>query len=164
MKTAFAVAAVLAALFATPAGARAADEALVFEMHAVADRPGPHTREYLGVTTATDGKSESTLLIDPPLLDSKSIRFVSISYDDQQKPIILINLTGSGAKKFEQITKERAGQQIGFVIGGQLYSLPRIMETIHGGKIAISGSFTERQAANLVARLNAGLPGKSAER
>ena len=56
------------------------------------------------------------------------------------------------------------GKQLGLVIGGQLYSLPRIMETIHGGKIAINGSFTARQAANLVERLNAALPGRAAER
>ena len=160
MKTVLAVAAVLAALFTTLVSARA-DDALVFEVHAVADRPGPHTREYLGLTTATDGKPESTLLVDPPLLDSKAIRFVSVSYDEEQKPFILINLSESGARKFEQITKEKMGQQIGFVIGGQLYSLPRIMETIHGGKIAINGNFTARQAANLAERLNAGLPGKA---
>ena len=56
------------------------------------------------------------------------------------------------------------GKQLGFVIAGQLYSTPRIMETIHGGKIAISGTFTARQAANLAARLNAASPSRTAGR
>ncbi len=143
----------------TPAGA-----AVSFEMHAVADRPGPHTRVYLGVQTGADGKPENILLVDPPLLDSKAIRFVSVDYDDKDHPIILINLTENGSKRFEQITRDMIGKQLGLVIGGQLYSMPRIMETIHGGKIAISGSFTARQAANLAERLNASLPVKPAGR
>ncbi len=143
----------------TPAGA-----AVSFEMHAVADRPGPHTRVFLGVQTGADGKPENTLLVDPPLLDSKAIRFVSVDYDAEDRPTILINLTESGARKFEQITRDMIGKQLGLVIGGQLYSMPRIMETIHGGKIAISGSFTARQAANLAERLNASLPAKTAGR
>lgn len=141
-----------------------AEDAVRFEMRAVADRPGPHTRPYLGVQTAADGKPETTLLVDPPLLDSRAIRFVSVDYDADDHPLILINLTTSATKRFEQITKEMVGKQLGFVIGGQLYSMPRIMETIHGGKIAISGSFTARQAANLAERLNAGLPGRTEER
>ena len=141
-----------------------ADETVSFEMHAVADRPGPHTRAYLGLQAGADGKPESTLLVDPPLLDSTAVRFVSVDYDAEDHPIIVINLTTSATKRFEQLTKEMIGKQLGFVIGGQLYSMPRIMETIHGGKIAISGSFTARQAANLAERLNAGVSGKTVER
>ncbi len=132
-------------------------------MRAVADHAGPHTREYLGVQTGADGKPESTLLMDPPLLDSRAIRFVSIDYDAEDRPMILINLTANGTRRFEEITKEMIGKQLGMVIGGQLYSMPRVMETIHGGKIAISGHFTARQAANLAERLNTALPGRTAE-
>ncbi len=140
-----------------------AEGAVTFEVHTVADRPGPHTRSYLGVEAGADGKAESALLTDPPLLDSKAIRYVAVDYDAKQKPFILITLTADGTKRFEQITKEMAGRQIGFVVGGQLYSMPRIMETAHGGKIAINGSFTARQAANLATRLNAALPGRTTE-
>ena len=158
----------LALFLALAAGASAQDEntggAVTFEVHAVADRPGPHTRPYLGLQMGADGKPESTLLTDPPLLDSKAIRYVAVDYDAEQHPFILINLTVDGAKRFEQITKDMVGREIGLVIGGQLYSTPRILETIHGGKIAISGSFTARQAANLATRLNAALPGRTAER
>ena len=141
-----------------------AEGAVTFEVRAVSDRPGPHTRSYLGLQAGADGKIESTLLTDPPLLDSKAIRYVAVDYDAEQKPFILINLTGDGAKRFEQITKDMVGKEIGLVIGGQLYSTPRILETIHGGKIAINGSFTARQAANLATRLNAALSGKTVGR
>ena len=158
----------LALLLALAPEASAQDEnaggAVAFEVRAVADRPGPHTRSYLGLQAGTDGKPESTLLTDPPLLDSKAIRYVAVDYDADQHPFILINLTADGTKRFEQITRDLAGRQIGLVIGGQLYSTPRILETIHGGKIAINGSFTARQAANLATRLNAALPGRAAGR
>ncbi len=142
------------------AGVRA-DGPVTFEVHAVADHPGPHTRAYLGVVAGADGKAETALLVEPPLLDSASIQFASLDYPAEGDPVILLNLTAAGAKKFEQITHDRVGQQLGLVLGGQLYALPRIVETIHGGKIAISGTFTRRQAANLVERLNASLPGKT---
>ena len=132
--------------------------AATFEVRAVADQPGPHTRSYLGVEAGPDGKPESALLMDPPLLDGRSVRFVSLDYDAQDHLRILITLNADGAKRFEQITKDNVGKQLGLVIAGQLYSEPRIMETIHGGKIAISGSFTSGEAANLVGRLNAALP------
>ena len=158
MKTARTILTMLAALLL--AATARAQEPVAFEVRAVADRPGPHTRPYLGVTAGANGNAETTLLLDPPLLDGNAVRFVSLDYDEEDHPIITIILTEAGKKCFEQLTKDMVGKQLGLVIGGQLYSLPRIMETIHGGKIAISGSFTPRQAANLVERLNASLPGK----
>ena len=146
-----------------PVGARAGD-AVTFEVHAVTDRPGPHARTYLGLTADANGKLENALLVEPPLLDSTAVQFASLNYDPDNKPVILLNLTSVGARKFEEITRERVGQQLGLVLGGQLYALPRIVETIHGGKIAISGSFTAREAGNLIERLNASLPGRDAAR
>ncbi len=148
----------LAAFLAWGVGTAWAEGAVTFAVHAVADHPGPHTRTYLGVTLGADGKAENTLLIEPPLLDGAAVQFASLDYDPDGKPIVLIVLTPTGTKKFEQITQDRLGQQLGFVVGEQLYALPRIVEPIHGGKIAISGSFTRRQAANLVERLNSSLP------
>lgn len=149
--------------FLATAGARA-EGTVTFEVHAVADHPGLHTRAYLGVEAGADGKAESALLVEPPLLDGAAVQFASLNYDEEGKPVILLNLTPAGARRFEQITHDRVGQQLGLVLGGQLYALPRIVETIHGGKIAISGSFTQRQAGNLVERLNSSLPAKGAER
>ena len=152
----------LALLLAPAPRTSAQDEnaggSVTFEVRTVTDRPGPHTRSYLGVQTGTDGKAESILLNDPPLLDSKAIRYVAVDYDAEQHPSILINLTADGTKRFEQITRDMVGREIAFVIGGQLYSITRVGETVHGGKIAINGSFTARQAANLATRLNAALP------
>ena len=142
-----------------------AEGPVTFTVHAVADHPGPRTRTYLGLTVGADGKAESTQLVEPPLLDGAAVQFASLDYSPEGKPVIMIVLTTAGTKRFEQITQERAGQELGFVIGGQLYALPRIVETIHGGKIAISGTFTQRQAGNLVERLNASLPAaRDAER
>ena len=155
----------LAALVAWGVAPARAEEPVTFAVHAVSDRPGPRTRTYLGLTVGADGKAESTQLVEPPLLDGAAVQFASLDYSEEGKPIILIVLTSAGAKRFEQITQERVGQELGFVIGGQLYALPRITETIHGGKIAISGTFTRRQAANLVERLNSSLPAaRDAER
>lgn len=157
--------ALLAALLCCVAGGARAGEAVTFEVHAVADHPGPHTRAYPGVTTGADGKTETALLVEPPLLDSATVQFASLDYDPDNKPVIVLNLTTAGARKFEAITRDRVGQQLGLVLGGQLYALPRILETIHGGKIAISGDFTRREAGNLVERLNASLPtGREGER
>lgn len=155
--------AALVTCFAALPGARAGD-AVTFEVHAVSDHPGPHTRSYPGITPGADGKTESALLVEPPLLDGAAVQFASLNYDPDNKPVILLNLTPAGAKKFEAITRERVGQELGLVLGGQLYALPRITGTIHGGKIAISGPFTAREAGNLVERINASLPARDAER
>lgn len=164
MKASRSILAILTALFFAAAPAARALDPVTFEVRAVADRPGPHARAYLGVTAGPDGKAENTLLVDPPLLDSAAIRFVALDYDAEDHPIIMINLTEDGKKRFEQITTDMIGRQIGLLIGGQLYALPRILAAVHGGKIAISGNVTARQAANLVERLNESLPGKGAER
>ena len=132
--------------------------AVTFEVRGGSDRPTPNTRQYLDVQVGTTDHPEKLLLVDPPLLDSAAIRLVTLDYTEEDRPVILITLTAAGARKFEQVTKDAIGKRLGLLIGGQVYSTPMVMEPVHGGKIAITGAFTGAEAANLVERLNAGVP------
>jgi SecD/SecF fusion protein len=67
---------------------------------------------------------------------------ISLEFDDE------------GAQKFEQITREFSPQGnkyflLGIVLDGELYSAPRIMGEIRGGRAVIQGTFTPEEAFEL---------------
>ena len=70
------------------------------------------------------------------------------------KPEINFELDSEGAKIFEEITREyqpKGGKYflLAIVLDDELYSAPRINEPIPGGRVRITGSFTEREAFEL---------------
>lgn len=85
---------------------------------------------------------------------------------------IALNMTDSGAKRFAEVTESidkenksapyvnlpendpRKYGQLAIVLDGQLYSAPRIIQSIPGGRASITGNFTQREAFELSNVLN----------
>jgi len=85
-------------------------------------------------------------LEDKPSLTTKDILEIKktfSSYND--KPKISIIFTKEGAKKFYLLTKENIGKPIAIVIENYIVSMPIVQMEIIGGKVDISGDFTEEE-------------------
>jgi SecD/SecF fusion protein len=92
-----------------------------------------------------------------PLVDGSALRSALVP----KEPVtgaseILITLTEAGTQRFAEVTRDRVGQRLAFVIDGKIYSAPTIRTEIRGGKALITG-FTPQQATDLASRLNQGV-------
>ena len=66
------------------------------------------------------------------------------------------NLTGTGAKEFDQLAAQNVGKQIAIVLDGVVKSAPAIREASFGGSGVIEGDFSEREAKDLALVLRFG--------
>ena len=73
-----------------------------------------------------------------------------------QEPVVVLNFNDEGKEIFAKTTKENVGKVFGIFLDGKLLSAPVIREPILGGSAVISGSFTVKEAQDLVRNLNFG--------
>ncbi len=72
------------------------------------------------------------------------------------QPYVGIEFNSLGAKLFDQVTAANVGKRFAIVLDNNIHSAPVIRERISGGSAQISGSFTEKTAADLAIVLRAG--------
>lgn len=72
------------------------------------------------------------------------------------QPVVSLVFDADGAKLFEQITKANIGKRVAIFLDGAPISTPVVNEAITGGRAQISGTFTPKEAKQLVGRLNSG--------
>ncbi|HWI41056.1 MAG TPA: preprotein translocase subunit SecD, partial [Verrucomicrobiae bacterium] len=72
------------------------------------------------------------------------------------QPYVAIEFNSLGARLFDQVTAANVNKRFAIVLDGNIYSAPVIRERISGGSAQISGSFTEKEAADLAIVLRAG--------
>jgi len=72
------------------------------------------------------------------------------------QPYVGIEFNNLGAKLFDQVTAANVGKRFAIVLDNNIHSAPVIRERISGGSAQISGSFTEKTAADLAIVLRAG--------
>jgi preprotein translocase subunit SecD len=91
-------------------------------------------------------------LITGDLLTDAQVRI-----DSQfNQPYVAIEFNSLGARLFDQATAANVGKRFAIVLDNNIYSAPVIRERISGGSAQISGSFTEKTAADLAIVLRAG--------
>lgn len=73
-----------------------------------------------------------------------------------EAPFVSLTLNSTGARLFEQITRNNVGRQLAIVLDGKVQSAPVIRERIGGGRAVITGNFTLDQARDLAIVLRAG--------
>ena len=69
-----------------------------------------------------------------------------VSRGNLGEPQIDFELTGDGAKRFGEVTRNNVGQRMAIVLDGELQTAPRIDEPIENGRCMIHGSYTEKEA------------------
>ena len=105
-----------------------------------------------GAVTETPLVLKRKTLITGDLLTDAQVRIDS----QYNQPYVAIEFNGLGAKLFDQVTAANVGKRFAIVLDNTIYSAPVIRERISGGSAQISGSFTEKEAADLAIVLRAG--------
>jgi preprotein translocase subunit SecD len=108
------------------------------------------TVDYTYLTEDKDIKLEK----NPSLAstDILEIEKVYRNYNDN-RPEISIVLTKEGARKFYLLTKENIGKPIAIVIDKKIVSIPKVQSEIMGGKVSISGDFSEKEIDKMIEKL-----------
>lgn len=87
------------------------------------------------------------------LTGSKDIKDAVASLDQYSKPIVSLEMTEEGAKKFAEATEKFLGQQISIYMDDQMITNPTVQSVIRDGKAQITGSKTMDEAtrqANII--------------
>lgn len=71
-------------------------------------------------------------------------------------PSIYVEFTSDAAKAFADLSEKNIGLGIAVVINGRLRSVPFVMCRIDGGRVEISGDFTEEETEELAEALSPG--------
>ena len=72
-----------------------------------------------------------------------------------ETPQILLTFTPEAAAQFAELTTHSQGKGIAIVVNGNLLSAPRVNCPIDGGKIAITGYFTQEETEKLAEEIMA---------
>ncbi len=80
-------------------------------------------------------------------LNGRFLANAQMNFDpNTSRPLISLQFNDEGAKLFEDVTGRNVGKIVAIYFDGEPISLPRVQETITGGKAQISGSFDEKYA------------------
>nr|WP_169729973.1 protein translocase subunit SecD [Thermicanus aegyptius] len=77
-----------------------------------------------------------------------------VGFDNLGKPLVTLKLKDAG--KFEKITRDYLGQQIGIYLDDNLLQAPKVQAIIPGGEATITGQESVQAAQELAGLLNAG--------
>ncbi|KAF0217735.1 MAG: preprotein translocase subunit [Geobacteraceae bacterium] len=110
------------------------------------------------VDPATGAVSEIPLVVKKKaMITGELLTDAQVRIDSQfNQPYVAIDFNSTGAKLFDQVTAANVGKRFAIVLDNNIYSAPVIRERISGGSAQISGSFTEKEAADLAIVLRAG--------
>jgi len=99
------------------------------------------------------GQSDTFYVHSDVLLSADDVADASVAMQDGF-PIVALNLTEEGTKKFAEITGANVGRHLGMVVDGTLLSAPVIRDTILFGRAQITGDFSEQEAERLADALS----------
>ncbi|MEI8349987.1 MAG: protein translocase subunit SecD [Candidatus Omnitrophota bacterium] len=85
-------------------------------------------------------------------LDKSFVGFDS----NYQTPIVHLQLTPEGTKKFAKVTEENVGKMLAILLDGHVKTAPRIDEAIPSGQAIIRGDFSLDEATTTTKVLNSG--------
>ena len=90
-------------------------------------------------------------------LTGADLQSAGINFDpDTNQPVITLDFTSEGGKKFARLTEENIGKILAIFLDEIPLSFPKVEEPIKEGKAIIRGDFTLEGAKKMAAQLNAG--------
>jgi len=97
------------------------------------------------------------LLFNPVLMTGEMVKDAQVRVGGTfNEPYVSLDLTGSGSRRFAQITEQNVQKRLAIVLDGNVKSAPVIRERILGGSAQITGSFTYEEAQDLAIVLRVG--------
>lgn len=128
----------------------------VLQMRLVADAAATDTEEMVIVDRSNDPNSWQVVHVKKAvLLDSSAVKSAFTVKEQDGRTSIMLEFNDAGAVKFAEVTRDAKGKRLAIVINGGLYAAPHIMTSITGGKAQISGRFTDDEARQLAAKIDA---------
>jgi len=103
-------------------------------------------------------EEQPLLLEKDAVLTGDSLITANVGFDQTRfgEPIVHLEFSTEGAKKFALVTESNVGRRLAIVLDGKVVSSPRINEPIPSGKAVITGRFTPEEAKDLAIVLRAG--------
>jgi preprotein translocase subunit SecD len=109
---------------------------------------------YQTVNYSSSSGDKNIELEKKPSLVFKDILIAEKVIPDGRKPMISITLTKRGAERFYELTSKNVGKPVPIVIDKQIVSMPVVQMGISGGKLNITGDFSEIDIDAMVKKLN----------
>ncbi len=106
----------------------------------------------IGKTAVLEFKNEKgeTVMTGDDLKDAKE------EMGQNKQPLVAIELSDEGAKKFADLTSKNIGRHISITLDGEVLTNPVVQQVITGGKATISGSKSLDEAKDLAILLRSG--------
>jgi preprotein translocase subunit SecD len=127
------------------------------EMRLSIETATPDTEDMIltnAVTKATEVLHvQKTAIVDQATILSSCVQRVS----GMRHPFVEIALTETGRDRLAEVTRENVGRHLVIVVDAKLLSAPKIKAEIKDGRAWIAGDFSEKGAAELVARINSAI-------
>lgn len=93
-------------------------------------------------------------------LTGKDLKKATVSFSQSgsvaNEPVVGLEFTTEGSKKFGELTKRNIGRPVAIFLDDQMVTMPNVNEPILDGRAIISGNFTAESASQLAIQLNAG--------
>ncbi len=110
------------------------------------------------VDLETGVETKKPLLMNSPILmTGEMVKDARVQFGGNfNEAIVSLDLTDRGGKVFGQLTEKNVNRRLAIILDEVVRSAPVIRERILGGSAQISGSFTQKEAADLAIVLRVG--------
>ena len=114
------------------------------------------------LSTVIEKDDKGTILTERPIilydvaLTGADLNNATPGTDEFGNPLVMLNFTAEGAKKFYNTTAKNINKPIAIVLDKTVISAPNVQSAISGGKAQISGNFSPTEVNSLTIKLNAG--------
>jgi len=136
------------------------------EIRMVNDDPGAQESARggsvpFGNDLLTDRNGEPLLVRRQVVLTGDRINDAQSGFDQRSnEPAVHVNLDGTGARIFKEVTRENVGKRMAIVLvekgKAEVITAPVIREEIGGGRVQISGKMNTREANDIALLMRAG--------
>jgi len=133
------------------------------EIRMVNDEPGaqPGGAGAFGSDLLQDRDGTQLLVRKQVVLTGDRINDAQPGFDPRtNEPAVLVNLDGTGARIFKEITRENVGKRMAIVLvekgKAEVITAPVIREEIGGGRVQISGRMNTRESNDIALLMRAG--------
>jgi SecD/SecF fusion protein len=113
-------------------------------------KPDARAGNRLALYAVIGNREHSAPLAGDVITDAKA------DFDENNKPIVSMEMNKTGARVWYKMTEENINRSIAIVLDGYVYSAPRVNDAISGGRSQISGNFTVNESQDLANVLKAG--------
>ena len=105
---------------------------------------------YATIDYDSNNGEQELVLEATPSITKKDILEVKKEIDSYKHPYISVTLNEEGTNKFHLLTQENIGKQIAIVIDKHIVMSPTVQAPISGGKVQISGNFSEEDIDRMI--------------